>query len=468
MHRSWQFLGILVVAVLALYGPSVGHGFLYEDEMVLNEMPEEPGVRDYGRAFWMAAPESGWRPVWRWALMLQKGVAGAASPVPYRAVTLALVVAAGLLVFRLLRLAPMGIGQKPAFCAALLTVVHPVASANVYRLAEGQAALLALVFMVGSAAFFLQGDRVWHAAGALILYLLALGSHSQALWFPLILAVAEGVRLSRNAAARDESEVNGPVHLTVVRPEQPARIRWRRVASFLIAALACLAIRHAVMGSLAEGVTIGPRRPFLEWTYAWRVLAAPVRMTLVEAPVLSKDSAPWLLAGVGLMAAVVAAVWAALHFPDATPLARIRVELRRLAFWGAWLTAGMPAAIRLWRGGGLFDEGEALFFSVAVWSLLAWAVTRFWAWEWVRREGIVVAAAAAVTLGGVSLGRRAHYRDDATWVSHCRQLCPDAWQLEERRAAAWQAAGRPEAAARAAARSAMLKPDAPAFRRGSH
>ncbi len=461
MRYAWQFLSVLTLVVLVLYAPSRENGFLFEDETVLKPMPESPALADYFRAGVDASAEMGWRPVWRWSLMAQRGMAGLHAPEPYRVVNIFLALAVGFLAYALMRQGGLGIRRVPGFFAVMLLVVHPVTSASVYRITDGRAVLLATAFMLGSVTLYLRGGR-WNTAGAVLAFALALGSHAQALWLPLVLAAAEGAGLVWMGAARnsDQNGDHGPSHLKVVPPSQPGMARWLRLAPFLAVALIYLAARMALLGGLVAGDPVGSRAPFFEWLYAWQVLAAPSRMVAHEPPVISWVARWHFLFGVIFFLCVTAAVAAAFHHPEATPPSRRWAERRRLAFWGVWLVAAMPAMANAMAGGELFDEGDALFFSVAVWGLLAWSVSRFWEWAWIRREGIVVAVAAVVVLGGVSLGRQDYYRDDGTFISHWARSNPEAWRIFARRAAAWTERGFQEAADRQIERGLMLRADA--------
>jgi tetratricopeptide (TPR) repeat protein len=119
------------------------------------------------------------------------------------------------------------------------------------------------------------------------------------------------------------------------------------------------------------------------------------------------------------------------------------------------------AAMVLLTDAPLFDDGQELAFSAAVWGGLAWSVSRFWNVDWVRRELIVFGAGAVVVLAAMSLGRRDNYRDDETFTSQWARMNPEAWRGYARRAEAWELAGRLEVADREVKRGLMLQPYAP-------
>ena len=455
----WQYLGLLIGVVGILYAPSLNNGFLFEDQTVLQSFSEK-GLKAGGREAVLAvSPEGYWRPVSRLSLQVQKGTGALPAPFPFRAVNGVLVVLVAVAAFGLMRQPALGIRRLAACLAALLLVVHPVASAGMYRLVDGRDLLLALLFGLGSVALYLRGTG-WGVAGATVCCALALGSSEQALWIPLVLLAAEAVGLPGRDG--NEQEFNqGPAHLTVVARPVRKFFSWLRMLPVLVVVVLYLVVRHGVLGGLQLDDAAEGRMPFFEWVYAWQVLAAPGREAVFQPP-LSIWLAGWrFMAGAGLLGLIAVAAFLALRHSEATFPERKGLEVRRVAFWGAWLIATRLAVMGWLAPGPLFDEGQELAFSVAVWGVLAWSISRFWSLEWVRREGVVFAACVVLVLAAISMGRRVHCRDDETFTSHWARVNPEAWHGYARRAEIWQAGGRMEAADRQVKRGLMLQPDAP-------
>ena len=459
MRWTWQYMGLLAIVVLIVYGPSMRNDFLYEDQVELQALPDKAVRTDYVKMALELTPEGHWQPLSRALLMAQKGISGTHSPVPYRLLNVLLVALVGMAAYGLMRQAPLGIRRIPAFLAALLLILHPIASASAYRIYEGRDTLLALVFILGSAALYLRGG--WGGAvGAALLYALALGSSEQVIWLPIVFAVTEAVGLIAAFGREDEVEVSGPVRLEIVAAKQKRkRGKWVRLIPTLIVLALYLTMRVVLTGHGITREAVAGRMPFYEWAYAWQTLAAPGRVLLHQPALSVWLKGGWLFAGMGLFGLLVAIVILALRHPEATPADRRPVELKRTAFWAAWMLASFPAVAGMFFGGPLFDEGRELAFSLSVWALLAAADSRFWFVEWVRREGVVIGVAAILILAAFSLGRRDYYRDDGTFISQWGRANTEAWRAYAVRAEGWEAEGRLMAAGQQVDRGLMLRPE---------
>jgi hypothetical protein len=300
----------------------------------------------------------------------------------------------------------------------------------------------------------------WSTAISAVCCALALGSSEQAIWLPMVLLAAEALGLPGRDGHETEGDL-GPAHLTVVPQNERKWLTWFRVFSILLVVVLFLVVRRGVLGDMRPTDLVQGRMPFFEWVYAWQVLAAPGRAVVFQ-PSLSVWLTGWrVFAGMGLFVLLALAVGLAIRHPEATPRARRALEARRVAFWAVWLIATRLAATGLLADAPLFDEGQELAFSTAVWGALAWSVSRFWNVDWVRRELIVFGAGAVVVLAAMSLGRGGYYRDDETFTSQWARTNPEAWRGYARRAEAWESAGCLDAADREAKRGLMLQPYAP-------
>ncbi len=458
MRATWQFLAVLAAVVFVMYVPSWEHGFLYDDKALLTSLPEKNQPVDYLREAVQVSPQGEWAPVARLTLLGQRRLESGLDPAPFRAVNIVLLALVGWAAFGLMRQSPLMGRRLPSFLGALLLVTHPVASASIYHIFEGRANLLALVLVLGSAAFYLRGGW-WRLGVATVFFALALGCSAQVLWFPLVLAAAEAVKLAGQHGPEGDHHRHGPSLLKVIPPKDDGKKHWLRLIPLLAVTVLYGALRKTVLTGVPDLSAINVRMPLMEALYAWQALAAPQRAAVYQ-PALATWMNGWrVLAGLGLFALLTAAVTVTFHHPDATPLSRRKDELRRLTFWGAWLLAGMLSAMGMFSKGPLFDERNVLVFSVAVWGLLAWCITRFWEFELFRREAMVVGIGAAIVLGAISLGRRDYYKDDETFVSQWAKTNPEAWQAYSRRSRAWEKAGQGAVAEQELERGLMLQGD---------
>lgn len=462
MRATWQFLAVLAAVVFVVYAPSAGNGFLYEDRALLNGLPEQPGQADYLREAAQVTTQGAWAPLARMTLMVQR--AGAEpEPAPFRAVNIALLALIGWAAFGFMRQAPLLVRRIPAFLGALLLVTHPVASTSIYHIGEGRSTLLALLLVLGSAAFYLRGGG-WRLALATILFVLALGCSAHAIWFPVVLLAAEAVGLPGRNGAEAEHRRREPSLLKVIPKKEQGGKRWLRPIPLLAAA--------GLYGMLAEKVTagvpdltpIGERMPGMEILYIWQVLAAPQRAAVCQPALDAWMVGGRFLAGVGLVALLVIGVVMTFRHPDATPVNRRRDEARRLTFWVAWLIVGLLGATGYVSGEPLFNERLILPFSVAVWGLLAWCITRFWEFELFRMESTVAGIGVAIVLAAISLGRRDCYKDDETFTSQWAKTNPGAWQIFDRRAGLWEKAGNLSFAEQQLQRGLTLQPESVGMR----
>jgi hypothetical protein len=454
MRSTWQYLLLMGVVILAIYAPSRNNGFLFEDSDYLRNLPAQDTLKDCLKAAAEPASDGARRPLFRFSMVVQKSMDGADRPVPYRLFNYVLMIAIGCAAYGLLRQPALGIRRIPALLAAMLITVHPVASASAYRLCDGRGTLLALLFILLGASFYLRGG--WLGAGAAALcYALALGGSQEALWFPAVLVAAELVGLPGREGGKAGSAQIASGHLTVVRKNERSADRYLRLLPLLLAGVLCV-----LAGLVGRSGAAPARMPFFEAVYAWQSLAAPTRIVVHQPAVDVWLTGAHVLAGLGLFALVAAAVAVALRHPDAIPPHRKGDEFRAVLFWVVWMAASLPVFSGLLTGGALFSEGHGMAFSVAVWGLLAWAASRFWNIEAIRREVIVVGSGAVLVLAAGSVGRQDHYINDESFVTEWARSNPAAWSSFAAEAEKAQEAGRMEEAQRLAERGLTLKPDA--------
>ena len=190
--RPWRDAGGAVViglAVLLAHWPSLGGGFLWDDENWIVATPSTPTHQlihadDGLYGIWFTSQAEDYWPLsssmfwlqWRWWGM---------SPFGYRAVNLLLHAVGSVLIWHVLR----NLGVPGAWLGALLFAVHPVTVASVAWIAELKNCL-SLPLYAAALLFWLwfdeSGRRRWYAA-SLVAFLLALTAKTSTVALPLVL-----------------------------------------------------------------------------------------------------------------------------------------------------------------------------------------------------------------------------------------------------------------------------------------
>ncbi|MBM4010680.1 MAG: tetratricopeptide repeat protein [Planctomycetes bacterium] len=180
---------LLGLAVLLAFWPSLGGGFLWDDEHWIAVTPTTPTLRlihedDGLRGIWFSNQTQDYWPLSNSMFWLEWRCWGM-NPLGYRGVNLALHVLGAILVWQVLR----QLGVPWAWLAAALFAVHPVTVASVAWIAELKnclslplAAAAALVWL----RFDAGGSRVWYAA-AVCTFLLALTAKTSTVVLPVLL-----------------------------------------------------------------------------------------------------------------------------------------------------------------------------------------------------------------------------------------------------------------------------------------
>jgi len=192
-----------VLGVLALYAPSLQNGFVYDDHVLIVDAPAPESASDvlrvFGERHWFNLPY--YRPIPRSSLVVQKALHGNA-PTGYHAFNVVLLGIATLLVHALLRLPVFRVAPAPAFLAAALFAVHPVASSCVYPIASGRETLIPAIFVLVALYAFLRPGAGAYAT-ALIAFAAALLSKEQAVVVPGLFALADVLGLTPSPPGRD-------------------------------------------------------------------------------------------------------------------------------------------------------------------------------------------------------------------------------------------------------------------------
>lgn len=411
--RSLRTAAALAAALGALvFANSLGNGFAYDDVHIVQEnvaiqsLETLPGALlepwwpgKYGEQLGL------WRPTTTLVLGLQYAITGE-DPRLYHAVNVAVHAAATAVVVALLA-ALMGLPS--AFLGGLVFAAHPVhteAVANVVGIAELLPALLyllaCLVHVRGPAA------TGWGRAAALgALYALAFGGKESAVTLPGALFLLDAAR-GRLAPA------DLPRYL---------RERWRLYALLAGVALALLAVRLQVLGSIADpfgplGADLLAQVPRI-WTLAeiWshyvRLLVFPLDLSSDYSPNLIPISLGWNaanLTGLVLALGILAGALLAWRRP---PLEAGADSPRVLGFGVVWFLVTMsPVANVLFLTGVLLAERTLYLPSVGFAAAVGWALVRLARRR--PRTAVAVTAAALLLMAARTWERNPTWKDNIT------------------------------------------------------
>ena len=172
-YPNRYFAGGLLLAVLLLYGPALGFGYVWDDEIIILKnadlQRQELSWALLGRP--VLADSSYFRPLVFLSWWLEFRALGALSPVLSHGVNLGLFYLTLLLVYRLLQqLLPGSPQQRQAWAAlgTLLYLCHPVQLEQAVWI-SGRFDLLANLFLLAALLLFLQFPRAPLAGAAILL-----------------------------------------------------------------------------------------------------------------------------------------------------------------------------------------------------------------------------------------------------------------------------------------------------------
>jgi Flp pilus assembly protein TadD len=396
-RMRWAVLA-LVLAVLATYASGLRNDFLYDDHEVFLAQPTPRSLGDLARLF--AEPHFHglpyWRPLVRASLLAQKAVHGE-RPLPFHAANALIAAGVAVATYALLRAPRLAVRAGPAWLAAALFAVHPIASSAVHPIDSGRETLLPALCVLASVAAFLHGGARGRAL-SLAFFALALTGKEASVVVPPLLLLADVLRLPPD-------------------PPRGARDWIARHAPGVLLLAGYLALRAAILpaSGIEPALLEAPLRPLLSLLFALQVQLAPFRELRYE-PELAVWWSPLRLALAGAVVAALAAGAAA----------RWR-ELRApaLFFAGWWLLTLLPTA-NLRRQDAFFDERYAFLALLAPLGLAACLASRIW--DRPRARAAIAAGGAALVLAAalVSAERAASFRDDFAFAEAWLRTDPDA------------------------------------------
>ncbi len=417
LSSKWKLRGLLLVAVFAAYANSFGLGAAMDGNLILRQDPRIRAVtagnlreileKDY---WWPTSADQLYRPVTTSSFLFNYSVLGSGSrPFGYHATNFLLHATNVWLVFELGLLLFQAAG--PAFLAAALWGVHPVAVESVANIA-GRADLLAAAAVLGALVLSIRTTeatgrgRVASIAGLFALSALGVFSKENAavlIGLMLLSDITFGHWGTRRMAAYAAAAL--PLGL----------LWWARWAVFRQLPLPPL---NVVDNPLLAAGFWASRLTAIKVVAAdlW-LLACPIRLTADRSYSAIRVSGPgdplaWL--ALLLVAAILGVV-----------IARYRKD--RLLFWAAGFVgiALLPTSNLVVRIGAAMAERflylPSAGFAVAV-AALAWRLKS-------RRTAAIVLGAAIVLCAGRTLARTRDWNDEFTLAATDVKTSPDSFRL---------------------------------------
>jgi protein O-mannosyl-transferase len=437
----------IAVLVFLVYLPDVRNGFVYDDhEVILQQAP----VRSLGQLLHIFAEPHGlpqsnlpyYRPTTRASLLLQKGLHGD-EPALFHLVNALLMSAVAVAAHALLRSPALGLSAAAAAWAATAFALHPIASECVHPIASGRESSMPAIFMLASLAAWLRGGARGRIA-SVALFGVALWSKEQAIVVPLLIALADLLRLA---------------------PDPPGRrlLRWiARLAPFAIVLAIYLAIRGAVVPQapddgeglvrLAAHWRAHPFGPLESLLFLLQSAFAPNAALFYEPSFAAWFSPRRAVIAVLGFAATLAIVFAL------RPAERPAPSRAASLFWVGWLPVAMLLNANLLPLEALFAERYVFVSSLGVAALVATAGRRGAAR--LGRPHVATAAGVAVliALAATSLHRGSYYRDELAFTRQWVATAPGHANAHASLGAALARDGRLEAALAPLREAVRLEP----------
>ncbi|UPT73307.1 MAG: hypothetical protein M0D55_15700 [Elusimicrobiota bacterium] len=372
MKTAWA-LGALLLAVLAAFGPILGHGFVFDDFALIVENAGVHGL-DRARLAWMFATT--WLTTYMplgWASFAAVHAAAGLSPAAYHAANLGAhwLVCAALFAAarRLLRAGGHPRPEESAFLAALLFAVHPF-QANTVAWAIELPDMLSTLFFLLAIFVYLGGTSRARVAGVFALYLVSLLFRWKSLSLPAVLVGLDYWPLGRLRARPGD-------------PFDRARVWvWAEKAPFAVLAVAAASLTMLAKSREAYAAAFEPGAAARAlWLYAG-LLFSPGGYRAAYG-LHGAGAGAWLaLAGAG---ALTAWLWA-----------RRRERPWALLAWTAYAAAVLPPALSSQNGAVYVYLAYGYLGVLGLFVLAGSAARTPRAW----------AAVSALSLGLIILSRR--------------------------------------------------------------
>ena len=396
--------GILLLAVLAAFGPILGHGFVFDDFALI---VDNPGIRglDAARLRWMFTSTylTTYMPL-GWAAFAAVFKLGGPSPAAFHAANLAAHGLVTLALFatarRLFRLAGEAKPDAPAFAAALLFCIHPFQVNTVAWAIELPDMLstffflLAVLVYLGLSAAPGSKGGIPRLAAAFALFAVSLLFRWKSLSLPFVLVGLDYWPLRRLRARTGD-------------PFDQARVGvWAEKAPFVILAIIAASLTFLAKSREVYAPSFAPAAAARAlWLYPWALIRPK---DYLSAYALNGSGNSLGLPG-----------WAALAAAILLTAALWRGRRRRpwlLLAWAGYAVAVLPPALNA-QSGSVYVYLAYGYLGCLGLFILAGSAVR-------DRTGVaVVCALAAAMIAGARLESR-HWRDPVSFWSRAVALDP--------------------------------------------
>jgi len=390
----WLLPFAFLVAVLAVYLPSLRNEFIYDDQVVILNQHKIQRIRDLVKIFserhFPVLPY--YRPVVRSSLLLEKTLHGDDARY-FHLVNALLLAIAGLMAYLLLTVDAFGVRRCPAFLGAMLFMLHPIASSCVYPIASGRETLLPAILIMASVYAFLQSGNSWYVL-AILGFAVSLLSKEQAIIVPLLFFLCDILKLTANP---------------------PSGRRWvtRYIPVLCITAVYFLIRFRLFAGSEYSGILENPQLPFFSILYCVQNFFIPFK-GLVYEPTLDV----WLSA---FRAALSLLLLLAILFG----IVRRRHELGKFSlFWGGWFFLALLPTANILVQETQFSERYIFLSILALVAFLAKFASVFWDKTATRWSVIAAGIITILIFGGITRHRGSYFRNDRAFFQQWLQTNP--------------------------------------------
>lgn len=215
-RRSWLVAAMLGVIVFAVYGRTLGFPFVFDD---VPAIAENATLRSWPTAFFPPADTTAsGRPVLNISFALNYALSGA-TPGSYRAVNLVIHLAAGCLLFGIIRRTLAALGERNdavAFGIAVLWMLHPLQTESVTYVVQRAESLMGFFYLLTLYAFVRGARAVGGGSGgwfvvAIVACLLGMGTKEVMVSAPLIVLLYDRTFLA--GGFRAAWQLRGRIHL---------------------------------------------------------------------------------------------------------------------------------------------------------------------------------------------------------------------------------------------------------------
>lgn len=385
---------ILFVAILLVFGQSLGHGFIYDDFVLVVWPNSFKSFADLTDVFCQSHMENNlyYRPLSTVTYGLQKTMFGS-EPAFFHAFNLVILFLSSLVMFYLFKCRITDHKIEAAAWAAAIFALHPVTSACLYPI-TGRESLLA-VLTIGLIVWLFSMQRSgWRWLGVL-LFIPGIFVRENVIVAPALVIISDAL-----AANRGKTEARS--------------VRWIQYGIMAAAALFYLLVRSGyTTGAPINASFSGLRLIGLSYLFALTSALFP-GLNLVYEPALTV----WFSwpAALAVIAMVAIFAYGAMKAP---------AELKKqLLFWAAWSVIGFLPTANIFAQETFFDERHVLVFLAGIAGITGSLIAHFRSGpHWQKFRTILLVA--LLVFGAISFNRAFFYQSHEVFVRNWLATSPD-------------------------------------------